>query len=353
MAARYDDPDVLIAGGGPAGSAAAIACAERGLSVVLVERDELVRERPGETLHPGIEPLLRQLGIAERLPEVVGARHEGVWIDWAGDLRFERFGEDAEGPWRGFQVNRVGFHRLLLARARELGVDVRQPCPVLDLDYAEGQPSRVSTGAGPVTCRIVVDATGGARWLSRKLGLHSRTYSPPLVTRFGYAQGSCPERDEAPLLQGDEAGWTWTARVRPGLYQWVRVNLAAGQIDATVPHAFRYLAPLGPPRGADVTWRMSEAGAGPGWFIVGDAAAMLDPTSSHGVLRALMCGMMAGHLATAIVKQGVPEKAAADAFKHWLREWFLRDVAKLKSFYGAIGADGFGDVTRVGLSGSA
>jgi hypothetical protein len=55
-------------------------CATRGKRAVLIERDLFARERPGETLHPGVEPLLTQLGIAERLPGVVGARHDGIWI---------------------------------------------------------------------------------------------------------------------------------------------------------------------------------------------------------------------------------------------------------------------------------
>jgi flavin-dependent dehydrogenase len=49
-------------------------------------------------------------------------------------------------------------------------------------------------------------------------------------------------------------------------------------------------------RGADVTWRIISPAAGPGFFLVGDAVAVLDPASSHGVLKALMTGMMAAHL---------------------------------------------------------
>jgi flavin-dependent dehydrogenase len=333
--------DVLIAGGGPAGGAAAIACAERGLRVVLAERDPFQRERPGEALHPGVEPLLQQLGLGVRFHDVVGARHAGIWIDWAGVARFEPFGADAAGPWRGFQVNRIAFDGLLLARARELGVEVRQPCGVLGLAREADESWRVNTEAGPVSCRLIVDATGSGRWLSRRLRLGTRTWSPPLVVRFGYAQGRCPARDEAPLLHGDETGWSWTACVRPGVYQWVRLDLAS-RTDVAPPEALQGLAPLGPPRGADVTWRLSDAAAGPGWFIAGDAAAMLDPTSSHGVLKALMSGIMTAHLAVGVLKQSAPGDAAAAAYRQWLEGWFATDIAKLKDFYAQVGASGFG-----------
>ena len=78
MDRRPVDADVVVVGGGPAGSAAAIACATRGLSVVMCEREPPGRDRPGETLHPGIEPLLQQLGIADRLAYAVSARHPGA-----------------------------------------------------------------------------------------------------------------------------------------------------------------------------------------------------------------------------------------------------------------------------------
>ncbi len=61
---RYD---VIILGGGPAGSATAIICAQHGLQVALLERDKFPRNRPGETLHPGVEPLLGQLGVLEEI----------------------------------------------------------------------------------------------------------------------------------------------------------------------------------------------------------------------------------------------------------------------------------------------
>src|SRR5262245_4355163 len=87
MGAGYINADVVVVGGGPAGAATAIACATRGKRVVLIERDLFARERPGETLHPGVEPLLAQLGVADRLSSVVGARHEGIWIEWGGPPR--------------------------------------------------------------------------------------------------------------------------------------------------------------------------------------------------------------------------------------------------------------------------
>lgn len=339
--------DVLIVGGGPAGAAAAIACATRGLSVILCERDAFARERPGETLHPGIEPLLARLGVADRLPTITGARHKGIWLEWGSRKGFEPFGSDAAGPWQGFQVWRTDFDAMLLARAREAGADVWQPCGVASIIARDDEAATVETDHGPVAARTLIDASGRARWLGRALGIASPPHSPPLLARYGYAEGSCPARDEAPALVGDAKGWTWTARVRTNgdgsnTYQWTHLSFDGAQPDPMwLPAEFAALTPRGPSRGADVTWRLAERAAEAGWYIVGDAAAMLDPTSSHGVLKAIVTGMMAGHLIAAAVTGLAPAAEAADAYRRWLKTWFETDARRLARFYRDLGVPGF------------
>ena len=340
MADRQLDADVVVVGGGPAGSATAIACASRGLRVVLCEREPGARDRPGETLHPGVEPLLTQLGVAARLPEVVGARHDGLWIEWGGPRRFEAFGSDAAGPWQGLQVWRADFDALLLDRARSLGVVVRERCTVAGVLEHGSAPGGVMTSTGPVTAQIVVDATGASRWLGRTIGVASLARSPRLVARYGYVEGSCPARDAAPLLVGNASGWTWSARVRPQTYQWTSVRFGERAVGE-VPDELRGLAALGPERGADVTWRLAERTAEAGWFMVGDSSATLDPTSSHGVLKALLSGMTAAHLIAAIIAKKAPADEIAAAYHDWVAGWFATDAARLRDFYKNIGATCF------------
>lgn len=338
---RSLDTDVVVVGGGPAGSATAIACARRGLRVVLCERERPGRDRPGETLHPAIEPLLAQLGAADRLAMVVGARHAGIWIEWGRPRRFEPFGGDASGPWSGFQVRRADFDALLRSCACEAGVALRQPCGVTGLLTRDGIPRGVTTMTGPIAARMVVDASGMARWLGRALGVTSPARSPRLFARYGYAAGSCAERDAAPYLVGDASGWTWTALVRPGVYQWTRVSYGSRPAAGWMPDEFRDLTPLDRSRGADVTWRMATSVAGAGWLMVGDAATTLDPTSSHGVLKAIMSGMTAGHLIAAVLDGKAPADGTATAYHEWLAGWFAADAGRLAQFYRNLGLIGF------------
>lgn len=340
MDRRPVDADLVVVGGGPAGAATAIASALRGLRVVLFEREPGQRDRPGETLHPGVEPLLQALGVGDRLQEVIGARHDGIWTEWGGPRRFQPFGADDSGAWQGFQVWRADFDALLLDRARALGVVVHDGAPATAPLAEGGLVHGVATAAGPITARVTVDATGGARWLGRALGIASPARSPQLIARYGYRQGSCPIRDGAPLLAGNAAGWTWSARVRPGIYQWTSVRFG-GRAIGEVPDELRALAAFGPERGADVTWRSAEHMAGPGWFMVGDAASSLDPTSSHGVLKALRSGMTAAQLIAAGIAGQAPAAEIAAAYHGWMAARFATDATQLAGFYRDLGAAGF------------
>ncbi len=341
MEARHLDADVIVVGGGPAGAAAAIACATRNLSVCLLERSRFAEDRPGETLHPGVEPLLEQLGVGDRLHRVVGARHPGIWVAWGGPPRFEAFGGDADGPWQGFQVERAGFDAALLARAADVGVEIRRPCRVVGVLPQDGVHRGVLTNAGPVVGRMVVDASGRGGALARRRGLRRPAHSPRLLASYGYVRGACPVRDQAPCLAGDASGWTWTALVAPHLYQWTRLSFSSATAVDWLPEELRGLAESRRSRAVDVSWRMASETAGEGWFLVGDAAACLDPASSHGVLRAIMSGMMAGHLIGAVLAGAVPETEALKAYHAWMAEGFQADVARMRHFYGDLGVRGF------------
>jgi hypothetical protein len=136
----------------------------------------------------------------------------------------------------------------------------------------------VLTAAGPFSARIIVDATVRASWLSRRLGIARGARSPWLIARYGYAAGFCSGLDEAPELVGDSKGSVWAAMVQPGLYHSTRVASDGFRPHQSwVPANLHRLTPVGSSRGADVTWRMVAHTEHPAWFIVGDAACLLDP----------------------------------------------------------------------------
>lgn len=324
--------DVVIVGGGPGGSAAAILCARQNLRVTLVESFLFPRDVPGETLHPGVEVLLRQLGVAEKVLSAGFLRHAGHWIQW-GDSKpsFSPFGADSEGPWLGIQAWRSCFDQILLDRARELGVEIFQPVQAVRPLVEKNKVVGIVSTKGPLQSHFVIDAAGSRHWLARQLNLKVHRYSRRLIVRYGYVEGEVSSCNDAPYIRAEKEGWTWIAQVKPGFYQWTRLN------GERVPDELDGLKPRGHIRGADVTWRMVAKSAGSGYFLAGDSAAVLDPASSHGVLKAITSGMMAAHLITRVLHRHVPEDKAIICYRHWLSDWFHHDVAKLAGLYSIFG----------------
>lgn len=320
---------VAIVGAGPAGCAAAITLAQRGVQAIILEREVFPRHRAGESLHPGMEPLLRQLGVWERVEAASCLRHAGIWVEWDEPRRFVQFGADTDGIWFGLQVIRAHFDSILLQAACELGIQFVQTA-ARRVFTERGRVCGVVTDIDEIEADYVLDASGGARWLSRQLHVESEFHSPPLVARYGYAAGHI--EGEFPAIVADDVGWTWFAQLDASTFHWTRVTEARDQTPARVPDL---LAPLSKVRchGADVRWRIERTTSGRNWFLLGDAACQLDPSSSHGVMRAIMSGIMAANM---IVKREPPT-----AYQQWLSQWFHADAARMQDAYSAVGLFGF------------
>lgn len=333
------DIDVIVVGGGPAGAATALWSVQRGLRVLLIERARFPRHRPGETLPPGIEPLFGQLGVAGAVAEEGFARHPGTWVTWAGPRRFDAYGADDDGPWHGFQAPRDRLDMLLLQAAAAAGVTVLQPARAVSPLVESGRVVGVTMADDQLRAQWTIDAGGGRHWLARHLGIPRCSYSPRLTARYGYAQGHLPACDGAPEIVADAEGWTWTAPIDTDQHHWTRLSFADDGVRHIQPPAcFDGLTMLGQPRGADVTWRMVTRPAGQGYICVGDAAAVLDPASSHGVLKAVMSGMMAGHVIGENLRGGASWAAAVQSYKDWLTGQFMADVSNLIELYRSLPA---------------
>ena len=329
-----EECDVAIVGGGPAGSAAAIWCARRSLRVILLERERFPRHRPGETLPPAVEPLFGQLGVDRAVALADFHRHTGTWVQWNDALRFDAFGADDTGPWRGYQAPREKLDRILLDAAVDAGVDVRQSSRALKPVMNEGKIIGIETAQTRIAADWIIDAAGGQHWLARQLGIPRRSHSPKLIAHYGYARGHLHDRSDVPKIVADETGWTWTAQIGSDLYTWTRLSFdRADPKRDQPPNAFASLTSIGSSRGADVTWRIVERPAGPGYICVGDAANVLDPASSHGVLKALMSGMMAGHVIAEHRTGEATQLAAICAYTAWIKGQFDADVAALSDLY--------------------
>lgn len=314
--------DVVVVGGGPAGSSTAIQCALTGHRVMLIEAEAFPRHRPGESLHPGVMLLLRQLGVESEIESAGFLRYLGQTVAWGNEPHFQAFGASGGKPWLGIQASRERLDAILLQRAKDVGVTVYQPCRAESAIIENNRVCGIVTSRGTIRLTHVVDATGGRNWLGRQLQCGVYRASRRLLAYYGYtpstAEATCPQ------LTVDVDGWSWQAPLGDGRQAWVRLPFHGKS---------QYSTELGNLRGADVTWRMLPESAGSGYFLVGDAAVVLDPLLGHGVLRALLSGIQAAYLIDLLHRQRITEARAIQTYRSWYLDLFENNVAVLRDMY--------------------
>jgi len=317
------DFDFAVAGGGPAGSSAAISLRQRGHSVVLFERETFPRFHIGESLLSTANDAFTALGVTKQIeaacfPNKWGARlftHDGQsgrYVDFT-DVR------EVTRP-QTYQVCRQEFDRILLDRAREVGVDVREGWNVSACEFAADAAilDAALRDGDAVTKRVrvraLVDATGRGGLIARKFNL--RTDEPRLAniavfshyTNVPRLEGSRP--DDIRLIARSDAGWFWLIPISKeltsvGVVLPVRLyrRLATGSPEETLNSAISdtpLVADL--MRKARREWPVrvekdfsysASAYAGDRWILAGDAGFFLDPVFSTGVSVAMESGIEA------------------------------------------------------------
>lgn len=319
---------MLVLGAGPAGCAAAIQARQAGLSVTLLDSRDQPQLAPGETLHPGVEAIFARLGVWPAVRAAGFYRHLGIWVARAGERRFHAYGADRHGPWHGFQVERARLHCILQDAAEAAGARFLRGRSPRGLILEGGRVGGVQLDDRLLRARWVVDASGRHAWLATQLGLAVEMHSPPLRVRFGWRNAADANHDGQPCIVLSEDGWDWEAPLGQGRIAWLALRIGAGAATDAVATAGKG------PHGIDLAWRLRPACAGPGYFLAGDAAALIDPSSSHGVLRALMSGMYAGFLAAACTQGRCVEAGAAAIYRDWLGGQFAHDIAHLRAMHG-------------------
>ncbi|MFC4726893.1 NAD(P)/FAD-dependent oxidoreductase [Coralloluteibacterium thermophilus] len=346
-AAAVETTDVLVVGGGPGGSTVATLLARRGWRVVLLEKARHPRFHIGESLLPMNMPILKRLGVYEQVA-AIGVRKLGA--DFPLDatryntFRFSR-ALDPKAD-HAFQVRRADFDQLLFAHARGAGVDAREGVRVLRvaLPAAEDGTATVDAVGEDGTAlrfeaRHVVDASGRDAFLGGKLGLKRKNPVHQSAAVFSHYRGVArrPGEDAGNItVQRFEHGWMWLIPLPDDVmsvgavcypeYLKTRRGDTEGFLQRTlesVPAVAARMAGAERVAPVHVTGNYSYTCTrmtGPGWTLVGDAYAFLDPIFSSGVFLAMHGAERAADLVDASLR--------APATAPRLRRRFERDLKR-------------------------
>ena len=352
------DADVVVVGGGPAGSATATMLARKGWRVRLYERDRFPREHVGESLLPASMPVLAELGVLPAVEAAGFLPKYGATMVWGRDPDpwSWSFRESSPRYPHAFQVVRARFDEILLRNAADAGVDVREGCRVLEADAGPaGAALRVEDAEGrehTARARFVVDASGQAGLIGRARGLREPDPFFRNLAVYGYYAGGSrlPEPDANNILiESIEDGWLWAIPLHTGLVSTgVVVDSAVGRerINELGPEAFFREHVAGGPHTASLLegatlvggptvvrdWSYSSRElAGEGFVLAGDAACFVDPLFSSGVHLALSSGVLAAAYVTSALKDPELGRAAAAVYAQQYRQQYehFRELARL------------------------
>jgi len=318
--------DVVVLGGGPAGSLAGTYLSQKGYEVVLLERQKHPRPHVGENIIPHFWKYCDLAGVSEKILAEGFVQKTGGTVAWNGTIRQMAF-KDFGYARPALHVERDRFDQILLENAGVQGVQVFEQVSVLRIDFGnEGETQSViyrqasDKTEGCISCRFVVDASGQNAVIARRLGIRVVDESFRFMSLWGYFKNSkyigfhgqtyshekildCPPMTfQSAIPNCGDWGWAWHIPLREttsvGLILPIQFMKTAKPEQESwesyflqkcyeVPILNRLLeqaqfCPGSFAKIQDYSYRLTRV-AGTGFFLIGDAAGFIDPIFSIGV----------------------------------------------------------------------
>ncbi|MBR1158099.1 NAD(P)/FAD-dependent oxidoreductase [Bradyrhizobium elkanii] len=350
---------ILVVGGGPGGATSATLLARQGFKVTLMERETEGRYHIGESLLPSCLRILDLIGAREKVEKHGFQRKDGGYFDWGGQKWEVAFGNLAR-PLYGFQVIRSEFDRLLLDHARSEGVEVLDGTAVTDLVVENGVPVAANCidrrgTSGRVEFSSLVDASGRAGLMATRY-LNNRRFHKAFmnVALWGYWRGArrlAVGPFGAIATCSIPSGWIWAIPLHDGtlsvgvvlhkskfrtlrqyfsLEEIYRDSIASNATVSNLVECGELQTQLRTETDYSYT---AEWSAGPGYYMVGDAACFLDPLLSTGVHLATFSGLLAAACIASTLRGEVSAGDAIDFYNTSYRRAFMRMMVVVGAFY--------------------
>jgi flavin-dependent dehydrogenase len=342
------DADVIVVGGGPAGSSTAWFLAQSGVDVLVLDRARFPRDKPcSEYLSPEASRILSAMGVldaveragAEKLAGMVVTSPDGTLV--RGDFR-------ADHGFRGFRdyglaIRRTILDEMLLRRAEAGGAGVTERCKVTDVIRSDSgtvtgvKAQREGEEPRDLKCRLVIGADGLRSVVGRRLGLIKSGWPRRigLVSHYRGIKGMA----DAGEIHLERNGYCGFANVDAGITNAaIVVPMSRSSEISGDPTAFFENWFASRPRFA---WRLASAervspirATGPfatsarvawtpGAALVGDAADFFDPITGEGVYAALRGGeLLAEHALTELSDNGNGRHSGLKAYEAARRRAF-------------------------------
>ena len=352
--------DVLVIGGGPAGSTAAALLAERGHAVTLLEKAHHPRFHIGESLLPANMPLLEKLGVANEVA-ALGMEKWGIEFvsPWHAERTLLEFGQSWDKSLdKAYQVRRSEFDHVLIRNAAKKGADVVEGCRVRDVAFDDdGATVTAQHDDGTVAsyaARLVIDASGRDTFLANKLGAKRKNKEHNSSALYGHFENAerLPGRLEGnitifwfahgwfwfiPLSDGATSVgavcWPYYLKSRPkdrSLDDFFLDTIALCEALAKRLEHAKLLTAVEATGNYSYTTTHAQ---GERYLLLGDAFAFVDPVFSSGVFLAMNSAFVGAELAAArLADDARAVRAAARRFDRVMvkgpREfsWFIYRV---------------------------
>jgi flavin-dependent dehydrogenase len=315
--------EICVIGAGPAGSSFAARMAQLGHEVSLIERAPFPRSRLGESLSPGLLPLLDITGARAAVEASNVRRVASVQVKWGGAPEIRPGGRDP-----GLLVDRGEFDRLLLQRARDLGVRVLQPARVRHIcrDRHEWRVDVAVDADAAVHLRVDFLATATGR--SARIAAGKSFTGPRTLALYAYWRGrSLPQE---PRIEAGRDAWYWGVPLPDGTFNTlVFVDAKRARGPGSLRERFEQLLRgsslaadcrdaqmLGGVRAHDATAYFDGGCVTRSSIKIGDTALAIDPISSSGVQKAIQSAVAAAATVNTLLRR----PAAGDAAIRFYRD---------------------------------